>query len=150
MFYDFLGFLVAAGLSLQWVDISVILTFMEYLHSQNCKVASISNYMAALRAFFILSLTAVFKDHNIQYFSTQVEQALALKNTPIFTEQFLSQIVEVCIHLEHPHVFTTVYLLAFFSFMRLSNIVRHTRARYDHTRHLARGDVIFSSTEAIF
>ena len=68
MFYDFLGILVAAGLSLQKVDISVILTSMEYLHSQNCKVASISNYMVALRAFFILydMSTAVFKDHKIQ------------------------------------------------------------------------------------
>ena len=68
MFYDFLGILVAAGLSLQKVDISVILTSMEYLHSQNCKVASISNYMVALRAFFILydMSTTVFKDHKIQ------------------------------------------------------------------------------------
>ena len=33
--------------------------------------------------------------------------------------------------------------------MRLSNIVSHSRAQYDHTRHLARGDVISSSTEAI-
>ena len=70
MFYDILGFLVTAGLSLQQVDISVILIFMEYLHFQNCKVASISNYMAALRAFFILYgfPTAVFKDHKFQYF----------------------------------------------------------------------------------
>ena len=74
---------------------------------------------------------------------------MALKNTPIFTEHILSQIVEVCNHLEHPHVFTTVYLLAFFSFIRLSNIVPQSRAQYDHSRHLARGDVIFSSTEAI-
>ena len=58
---------MVAGLSLQQVDISVIVTFMEYLHSQNCKVASISNYMAALGAFLELS-TAVFKDHKIQYF----------------------------------------------------------------------------------
>ena len=72
-----------------------------------------------------------------------------LKNTPIFTEHILLQIVEVCNHLEHPHVFTTVYLLAFFSFIRLSNIVPHRRAQYDKTRHLASGDVIFSSTEAI-
>ena len=28
-------------------------------------------------------------------------------------------------------------------------MVPHSRAQYDHTRHLARGDVIFSSTEAI-
>ena len=39
-------------------------------------------------------------------------------------------------------------MLAFFSFMRLSNIVPHTRARYDYSRNLARRDVIFAPTEA--
>ena len=153
MFHDLLGFLVVAELSLQQIDISVMLTFMEYLHSQNCKVASISNYMASLRAFFILYdlPTTVFKNQKIQYFIKELKlnRPLHLRNTPIFTEHILSQIVQVCNHLEHPHVFTTVYLLAFFLFMRLSNIVPHSRAQYDHTRHLARGDVIFSSTEAI-
>ena len=85
MFYDFLGFLVAAGLSLQQVDISVILTFMEYFHSQNYKMASISNYMAALRAFFILYdlPTAIFKDHKIQYFikALKLNRPLLLKNS---------------------------------------------------------------------
>ena len=153
MFHDFLGFLVAAGLSLQQVDISVMLTFMEYLHSQNCKVASICNYMAALRAYFILYHlpTALFKDHKIQYFikALKLNRPLHVRTTPIFTEHILAQIVQVCDHLDHPHVFTAMYLLAFFSFMRLSNLVPHSRSQYDHTKHLARGDVIFSSTEAI-
>ena len=85
---------------------------MEYLHSQNCKVASISNYKAALRAFFIpYDLpTAVFKDHKIQYFikALKLNRPLLLKSTLIFTEHILSQIVEVCNNLEHPHVFTTL------------------------------------------
>ena len=112
MFHDFLGFLVGAVLSLQQVDISIILTFMEYLHSQNFKVASISNYMAALTALFILYdlPTAVFKDHKIQYYIKALK--LLFKNTPIFTDHILSQIVQVCNHLEHPHVFTTLCLLA--------------------------------------
>ena len=141
-----------AGLPLQQVDISVILTFMEYLHSQNCKVASISNYIAALRSFFILYdlPTAVFKDHKIQYFikALQLTRPLLLKILPFSLSTFFLRLWRFN-HLEHPHVFTTVYLLAFFSFIRLSNIVPHTRAQYDHTRHLARGDVIFSSTETI-
>ena len=139
--------------SLQQVDISVMLTFMEYLHSQNCKVASISNYMAALRAFFILYdlPTTIFKDQKIQYFIKvlKLNRPLHLRNTPIFTEHIVSETVQVCTYIEHPHVFTTVYLLAFFSFMRLSKIVPHSRAQYDYIRRLARGDVIFSSTEAI-
>ena len=63
-----------------------------------------------------------------------LNRPLHLRNTPIFTEHILSQITQVCNHLEHPHEFTTVYLLAFFSFMRLSNIVPHNRPQYDHTR----------------
>ena len=118
MFPDFLDFLVVAGLSLQQVDVSVLLTFIEHLHTNNCKVATISNYMAALRPFFILYYLppALFKDDKIQLFikALKLKRPLLLKNNPIFTEQPLAQIVEVYNHLEHSHVFTTVYLLAFF------------------------------------
>ena len=136
MFYYFLGFLVAAGLSLKQVDISVLSTFMEYFHTQKCKVATISNHVAALTFFILYDLpTAVFKDDKLQYFikAFKLNRPLLLKNIPIFTEQTLFRIVEVCNDLEH--VFTTLYL---FSFMRLSNIVPHTIAQYDYTRHLIR------------
>ena len=101
MFHDFPSFLVVAGLSLQQVDTSVLLIFVEYLQTHNCKVAAISNYVAALRAFFIFYdlSTVLFKDEKIQLFTKalKLNRPLMLKNTPIFTEQIFAQIVQVCI-----------------------------------------------------
>ena len=106
-------------LALQQADSSVLLTFMEYLHTHNCKMATISNYMSALRAFFMLYdlPTTVFKYGKIQLFikSLKLNRPLVLKNIPIFTEHTLAQIVDACNHPEHPHVFTIIYSLAFFS-----------------------------------
>ena len=41
-------------------------------------------------------------------------------------------------------VFKAVYTLAFFSFLRLSNLVPHTVKSYSPLYHLARGDIIFA------
>ena len=61
----------------------------------------------------------------------------------------LQQVISSCQQLENPSVFATIYLLAIFSFLRLSNIVPHSMSAFDVSRHLARGDIIFSQDLAI-
>ena len=70
MFEDFMGFLVAFGLSLGQINIYVLLAFLEFLHSNSLTVTNISNYLAGIRAFFILYAlpTDMFKDQTIQMF----------------------------------------------------------------------------------
>ena len=46
-------------------------------------------------------------------------------------------------------VFIALYLLCFYFFLRLSNIVPHAFAGFDISRHLARGDVIFGDSSAV-
>ena len=46
-------------------------------------------------------------------------------------------------------MFSAIYLLAFFSFLRLSNIVTHSTSTFDLSRHLARDDIIFGQDLAI-
>ena len=53
MFQDFMGFLVASGLSLGQVNTYILLAFLEYLHSNALTVTNISNYLAGIRVFFI-------------------------------------------------------------------------------------------------
>ena len=53
-------------------------------------------------------------------------------------------ILETTAQLENPQFFTKLYLLAFVSFLRLSNMVSHSFSSFDISRHLARGDIIFS------
>ena len=60
----------------------------------------------------------------------------------------LVDILQVIAQLETPQVFTALYLLAFFSFLRLSNMVPHSFCSFDISRHL-RGDIIFSHDMAM-
>ena len=51
--------------------------------------------------------------------------------------------------LEYPIVYQALYLLCFFSFLRLSNILPHSVNTFDITRQLCRGDLSFSPHNVI-
>ena len=153
MFQDFMGFLVASGLSLGQVNIHVLLAFLEYLHSNAFTVANISSYLDGIRAFFILHAlpTDMFKDQRIQMFvkSLQVNIPLLLKTTAVFSIEMLRDIVIQSQKFEFSQVFIPLYLLAFYSFLRLSNIAPHAFTGFDTSRHVARGDLIFGNSSAV-
>ena len=67
----------------------------------------------------------------------------------IIDKTLLLQIVTASTYLQFPHIFNPLYLLAFFSFLKLSNILPHTANTFDKTRHLCVADVIFSSSKAV-
>ena len=46
-------------------------------------------------------------------------------------------------------IFKCVYLLSFYSFLRMSNLVPHSISDFSPLKHLARGDVIFKSNKVI-
>ena len=61
----------------------------------------------------------------------------------------LESIIQQCSAFPHSEIFQPLYLLSFFSFLRLSNILPHTTKTFDPTRQLARGDFIFSHNNAV-
>ena len=70
MFFDFMAFLVSTGLSTSQVTNWQLLVFMEYLHENHHSPSNIANYLAAIRANFILYgfPTVMFKDERIQMY----------------------------------------------------------------------------------
>ena len=144
MFTDFMAFLVAGGLLPSQVDVNILLAFMEYLCQNKLTPSNISNHLAGVRAYCAIYNipTSSFKDEKIQMFikSLKINRPLNVKNISILTDAMILDIMETTSKLEHPQVFTALYLLAFFSFLRLSNMVPF---------HLARGDIIFSHDMAI-
>ena len=54
--------------------------------------------------------------------------------------------MKTCGALEHPIVYKALYVFTYFSFLRMSNILPHSTTAYDFTRHISRGDIIFSQT----
>ena len=141
MWSDFQAFKVAAGLLTSQVNTHILLAFMEYLHSNAQSKSNISNYMAAIRAFHIIYglPTHCFRDEHLSLFLKSIQNSAPLtpRRSPLIDIQTLHDIIHQCANLENPTIFRPLYLLCFFSFLRLSNILPHTTSSFDVTRHLA-------------
>ena len=148
MFKDFLFFLEKAQITPFQVTTVIILAFMESLYQKGLSQANISNHIAGIRAMFIVYglNTDPFKDERLPLFikSLKINAPLALKGQKIITVNMLQKIIDISQTLDHLLVFQTLYLFTFFSFLRLSNILPHSARQFDPTRHLTRGDIIFS------
>ena len=126
---------------------------MEYLCHNKFTPSNISNCLDGIRAYCVIYNipTTSFRDERIQMFirSLKINRPLMIKNTSVLTHDMIMSILEVTAKLEAPQVFTSLYLLTFFSFLRLSNMVPHSFKNFDVSRHLARSDIIFSHNMAI-
>ena len=109
---------------------------------------NILNHLTAMRASFIMyGLNKYpFRDERLPLFikALKINAPLSLKTHKIITIQMLQQILQVCDSLQEPILFKSLYLFTFFSFLRISNILPHSVRQFDGTRHLLRGDLIFS------
>ena len=148
MFRDFLTFLEKSQIPIFKVNTLLLLSYMEYLHQKGLSHANISNHMAAIRASFIIYGldTMSFKDERIPLFikALRINAPLTLKPNHNISIEMLHNIIHICEMLQAPVVFKALYLFTYFSFLRLSNILPHAAKQFDLTRHLIRGDLIFS------
>ena len=148
MFRDFLQFLKIAQLQTNQVNTIILLSYMEYLHQKGQSHANIANHLTGIRSSFILYglNTEAFRDERIPLFvkALRINAPLSLKSQKIITIQMLQQILQTCDLLADPVLFKALYLFTFFSFLRMSNILPHSVKQFDGTRHLLRGDLIFS------
>ena len=103
--------------------------------------------MSAIRAMFLVHglNTQPFKDERIPLYikSLKINAVFRPKTIKLISIEVLQKIITACNALQHPIVYKVLYLFCFFSFMRLSNVLPHSSAAFDITRHLTRGDVIF-------
>ena len=109
---------------------------------------AMANHLSAIKAkmsIFGLS-TSCFKDQRINYFQKSVTLhrpfKASLKN--LIDIDTLHLIVRACDFTYMGQIFKAIYTLAFFSFLRLSNLVPHTRNAFSPYYKVARGDVIFA------
>ena len=152
MWKDFLAFQVAAGLLTYQVTLSILLAYLEFLATCQLSESNISNNIAALRALHVIHglPTSPFKDERIPLFikSLKLTKSFAPKVSPVLNTDLLLQIVQTCEARDHPIVYKALYLFRYFSFLRMSNILPHSTTTYDYTRHISRGDIIFSQIGA--
>ena len=142
MFKDFLLFLIPAELSLSQLDTLQLLFFMEFLCQNGLSPSNIANYLAAIRANFIICGLPIhfMQDDRIHLFliAIKINRPLALENQSVFSDSMLQNIIEACSHLQHTCVFIALYTFLLSSFFGLSNVLLHTTQSFDPSHQLCR------------
>ena len=126
----------------------MVVSYLQFLTTNNASPPTLANHLSAIKAnlaIYGLS-TQLFQDPRIRYF----QRAIALHQPfkpclkSIIDIDTLQLIVRVCDSTYMGQVFKAIYTLAFFSFLRISNLVPHSSKKFSPLYHLARGDVIFA------
>ena len=149
LFRSFVAFCVCTKLNMFELNDSHILSYLEYLITQGVSVNMLANNISACRAKFVMhGLHFPLWDHpNVRYMlkSVKINRPICITKKNIIDLQTLRQIVDHCDNMYLGQVFKAVFLLAFFGFLRLSNIAPHSLTSFDPSRHLCAGDLIFTS-----
>ena len=148
----FLQFSLYTGLPFPPSSSASVLAFIEFLQSNGLSPSSISACIHSLRSKFkALGLPPTHLSHHSGFFFLALT-SLSL-NVPwlrrvkgIFHIPALHSIISACLHLPLGFIYAPLFLLAFFAFLMLSNIVPSSPSFCSPLVHLCRGDVIFHPT----
>ena len=125
---------------------------MEYLVENGYSSANISNNMAGIRANFIMNGldTAPFRNDQIAMYHKALKLNIPFtpRKTFLISTDCLRDIVRITKSLPNSDIFVSLYTLAFFSCLRLSNLLPHSVKNFDIHKHLAKGDIILSDKNA--
>ena len=148
MFRTFLSFCVFVSINIFSISVLNLMSFLEFLAYNDFTSSAIANHMSAVRTkFAMLGLnTSPFHDPRIKYFTESITLTSSLKVSlkSVIDIPLLSRIISQCDNTYMGQVFKAAYLLSFFSFLRISNLVPHTLNSFDPVKHLSRADVFFA------
>ena len=112
------------------LNYSHILSYLEYLITQGVSVNILANNISACRAKFVMNgpQFALWDHPNVRYMlkSVKINRPIVISRKNFIDLQVLHQIVGHCDNMYLGKVFKAVFLLAFFGFLRLSNIALHS------------------------
>ena len=122
----------------------VALSFLEFLIENSVSHTSIANYTSAIKANLSLYglSTVAFLDPRIAYFqrSLKLNKPYAPTLKKIIDIPLLQAIVAICDTMWMGQIFKALYLTAFFSFLRISNLVPHSILAFSPLEQITRGD----------
>ena len=153
MFITFMAFCEFVGKSFVSIELSTVLMFIEFLTYNGLRHSSILNYISAIKSqlkWFEIPDT-IFDHIKVRLMLKAVN--VSIRQPPkfkgIFDISSLIQIIRAFQLLPHPLVFSTLYLFAFFGFLRISNLLPPSRLSFDLSKQLCRGDILVDSSYAI-
>ena len=148
MFRLFLAFTIFMKLNIFQLTPVMVLAYLQFLESNNISASAMANHLSAIKAK--LSIygvpTHMFQDSRIRYFqkAMTLHKPFKVQLKKVIDINTLQLIVRTCDSTYMGQVFKAIYTMAFFSFLRLSNLVPHNVCAFSPLYHLARGDIIFA------
>ena len=153
LFKTFLAFTIFLEWDIFQVTVFNLLCFLECLNYNKVKASLMANYLSAIKAnFIVLGLdVSIFQDVRIKYYqkAVQLSAPMNVKLKKVIDVPLLLQIIDQCNYTYMGQVFKPLYLLAFYSFLRMSNLVPHSMAAFSPLRHLAQGDVMYRKDKIV-
>ena len=126
----------------------ILIAYLQLLTTNGSSPPTLANHLSAIKANLALYglPTQLFQDPRIEYFQKSVTLYRPFNPSlkSIIDIDTLQLIIRMCDSTYMGQVFKAVYTLAFFSFLRLSNLVPHSIKSFSPLYHLARGDIIFA------
>ena len=148
MFRLFLAFTIFMRINVLALSPLALIAYLQFLETNKISAASMSNHLSAIKAKLALFGLPVypFSDPRIKYFQKAMILHRPFKVTlkKIIDIHTLQLIVRACDFTYMGQVFKAVYTIAFFSFLRLSNLVPHCNKSFSPLYHLARADILFA------
>ena len=127
----------------------ILIAYLQFLYTNKYSATAMANHLSAVKTKLALLglFTQPFEDPRIKYFQKAIilHRPFNVSLKKIIDIDTLQLIVRACDTTYMGQVIKAIYTLAFFSFLRISNLVPHTRKAYSPLYHLSRADVYFAT-----
>ena len=134
------------------IHVDTILGFLEFLTQNGSRSHSLASYVSVLRHYFKLYdiQTSVLDHRKVHLFikSVSINAPYIPRHKANITIPILTKIVKACDLLKFGFLYKAIFLMAYFGFLRLSNMAPSSSSAFDPSRHFLVGDVIFGSPGA--
>ena len=151
MFRLCIAFAVFMHIQVEHISPLILIAYLQFLHTNKYSVTAMANHLLAVKTKLALlgfSMQA-FEDQRIKYYQKALTLHRPFKASlkKIIDIDTVQLIVRACDSTYMGQVFKAIYTLAFFSFLKISNLVPHTRKAYTPIQHLSQADVFFATPE---
>ena len=145
MFCLFLAFCFYFHLKFKPIHVNSVLMFIEYLIENGLQPASVRNYITAVAMYckWLNLQVEAFYDTRVNLMFKALARSIYKPPTfkAVFHPHDLEKIIKMCTKFQYPLIFQTLYIFAYFGFLRIFNLVPPSVRTFNIKKHLARGDV---------
>ena len=150
LFRNFIGFCICNKIVIQCISLQEIMAYLEFLVENNVSANMLANNISALKANFVKwGLKFKIWDHpRIKYFlkSVKINRPLRPTHRNIMSLDVLRKLIKACDTLESHFTYKAIFLMAFFGFLRISNLAPHSYSQFNPSRHLTPSDIGFKKS----